>query len=346
MTLELRSIRKRLGSFELPQLDLTVEEEEYFVLLGPSGVGKTVLLEIIAGLLTPDSGRIRWRGQDITATPPERRGFAIVYQDYALFPHMTVLQNIIYGLRSRGVGRTEAIAKARQTAELLNISPLLERMPQALSGGEQQRVALARALVVSSGLLLLDEPLSAVDGRLRQRLQREFKRIQQQTGTTFMHVTHDVDEAVLLGHRVGVMLGDRLRRVGSPAELFRKPDDPDVATFVGMRNIFPVSDYEEGFCQANGVTIHIGERAEPYPHIWIRPEEILLSREAFESSARNQFPCLVDDWQFQEVLVNVRVRIDDLTLNVLVTYGSFEKLEIERGAKLYATFKSSAVHCF
>jgi len=346
MTLALKSVEKRLGSFELPKLDLTVEEGEYFVLLGPSGVGKTVLLEIVAGLLTPDAGEVHWRGRDITTCPPEQRGFAIVYQDYALFPHMNVLQNIVYGLRARGTPINEARALALKTAEQLNIDALLDRMPKTLSGGEQQRVALARALVVSSGLLLLDEPLSAVDMQLRRHLQREFKRIQRETGSTFLHVTHDVDEAVLLGHRVGVMLGDRLRRVGTPADLFRKPDDPEVASFLGMRNIFSVTYGDGGYCRANGVKIHVGDRGEPFPHIWIRPEEILLSEKPFESSARNQFEGSVEEWEFQDVLVNVRVTVGDLTLSVLVTYASFEKLAVEHGRKLYATFKSSAVHCF
>lgn len=346
MTLELQSIRKQLGSFVLPELNLTVEEGEYFVLLGPSGVGKTVLLEIIAGLLSPDAGQIHWRGRDITMCPPERRGFAIVYQDYVLFPHMTVSQNIVYGLRSRGVAQAKARKRAEAAAEQLNILTLLDRMPETLSGGEKQRVALARALVVSSGLLLLDEPLSAVDMRMRRRLQGEFKRIQRRTGTTFLHVTHDVEEAITLGHRVGVMLGDRLHRVGTPAELFRKPDDPEVAAFLGMRNIFAVSPCSGGHCKTNGVRIHVGERPEPYRHIWIRPEEILLSRTAFESSARNQFRCAVEDWEFQDVLLSMRVTVENLTLNALITYTSFEKLGVEQGTELYATFKSSAVHCF
>lgn len=346
MTLELKSVSKRLGSFVLPELNLTVEEGEYFVLLGPSGVGKTVLLEIIAGLLSPDVGEIRWRGRDITSCPPEHRGFAIVYQDYALFPHMTVLQNIVYGLRSRGVAQAQARERVEAVLEQLNISPLLDRMPATLSGGEQQRVALARALVVSSGLLLLDEPLSAVDMRMRRRLQREFKRIQQRTGTTFMHVTHDVDEAVLLGHRVGVMLGDRLHQIGTPVELFRKPNDPEVAAFLGMRNIFEVTPGTEGYCQANGVRVHVGKRSDPYLHIWIQPEEILLSKAPFESSARNQFRCAVEEWEFKEALVGVRVAVDNLSLIALITYGSFEKLEVKQGTELYATFKSSAVHCF
>ena len=346
MTLQLKSVRKRLGSFVLPELDLTVEEGEYFVLLGPSGVGKTVLLEIVAGLLAPDAGEIRWRGRDITTCPPERRGFAIVYQDYALFPHLTVWQNIAYGLHARGVARLDIRERLNATARQLSIESLLARMPATLSGGEQQRVALARALVVAPELLLLDEPLSAVDTCMRRRLQREFRRIQQQTGTTFMHVTHDVDEAVMLGHRVGVMLGDRLHSIATPAELFRTPSSPEVAGFLGMRNILAVSPCTQGYCKTDGVRVHVGERPEPYRQIWIRPEEILLSRAAFESSARNQFNCVVQEWEFQDVLVNVRLAIENLRLSALITRASFEELAVSRGTELYATFKSSAVHCF
>lgn len=346
MTLELRSVRKRLGSFVLPELDLTVEDGEYFVLLGPSGVGKTVLLEMIAGLLIPDAGEIHWGGRDITRYPPERRGFAIVYQDYALFPHMTVMQNIVYGLRSRGLPRAKAEQRAEALAEQLNILSLLDRKPRTLSGGEQQRVALARALVVAPPLLLLDEPLSAVDVPTRRHLQGELKRIQQQVGATFIHVTHDVLEAVALGHRVGVMHGGRLHQVGTPEELVRRPSNREVAAFLGMRNIFAGSPCPDGYCSVQGVKIHVGERADQYRHIWIRPEEILLSGAAFESSARNQFRCVVEGWEFRQVLVEVQLRLGELRLSALITYASFEELTVGQGTQLYATFKSSSVHCF
>jgi len=346
MTLELRSVEKRLDAFTLPALDLTVEEGEYLVLVGPSGVGKTVLLEIIAGLLSPDAGHIYWRGRDVTTRAPEHRGFGIVYQDYALFPHMTVYQNIVYGLNSRRMTKAEARERATVTAEQLGIFPLLDRLPDTLSGGEQQRVALSRALVVTPELLLLDEPLSAVDMRLRRLLRRELKRIQERTGTTFVHVTHDVHEALVLGHRVGVMLDGRLHQIGAPEELFHRPTDSDVADFLGMRNIFAVSEYRMEQCGAAGVRIHVGKRLDPFRHIWIRPEEILLSLSSFESSARNQFPCVVERWEPQDVLIHVRVAIGDMSLSVLITYASFEELGIETGVELCATFKSSAVHCF
>ncbi|UCH84223.1 MAG: ATP-binding cassette domain-containing protein [Candidatus Latescibacterota bacterium] len=346
MTLELKSIKKSLGAFDLPGLDLTVNEGEYLVLVGPSGVGKTVLLEIIAGLMPPDAGRISWRGNDVTRHPPEHRGFGIMYQDYALFPHMTVIENIVYGLRAKNVSKTEARLRAEATARELDILPLLERMPPTLSGGEQQRVALARALVVTPDLLLLDEPLSAVDVRLSRRLRGELKRVQEELGTTFVHVTHDVREALMLGHRVGVMLDGRLRQIDTPAKLFREPSDREVARFLGMQNIFAAQQQEDGFCEADGVRIHVGRRENGYRHVWIRPEEIILSRDSFESSARNQFRCSVVDWDYQDVLVNLRVAVGDMTLNVLLTYASFEKLDVAPGAELHATFKSSSVHCF
>ncbi|MFH1756276.1 MAG: ATP-binding cassette domain-containing protein [Candidatus Latescibacterota bacterium] len=346
MSLELQGITKKLDAFELPAVNLTVRAGEYFVLIGPSGVGKTVLLEIIAGLLRPDAGCVRWHGVDVTNRPPEQRSFSIMYQDYALFPHMTVEQNIMYGMNSRRVAKDEAQARVAEITGLLHIAELLHRFPHTLSGGEQQRVALARALVVKPELVLLDEPLSAVDMHLRHKLQRELKEVQERSRTTFLHVTHDVHEAIRLGHRVGVMLDGQLHQIGSPEELFHKPTDNDVAGFLGMRNIFAVGWCDDGFCEAGGVKIHVGKRPHSYRYIWIRPEEILLSREPFESSARNQLRCAVIDWEFHRVLVNIRLAVEDLIVSVMVTYVSFEKLGIAEGTELCATFKSSAVHCF
>lgn len=346
MTLALSGLTKRLGSFELPPLDLEVAEGEYFVLLGPSGVGKTVLLEIIAGLLRPSAGRISWRGRDVTYLAPEQRGCSIVYQDYALFPHMSVRHNIAYGLRSRGVSRTSADEKVAVAAGQIGIAALLDRVPDSLSGGEQQRVALARALVTSPMLVLLDEPLSAVDLRMRRELRAELKKLHCETGATFMHVTHDVDEALQLGQRIAVMLDGRIRQVGTAESLFQRPSDAAVADFLGIRNILPVTARAGDTCEVDGLRIHVGERKEQYGHIWIRPEEILLSAEPFTSSARNQLRCRVADWEFRDVLVAVKVASGDLLLTVLITYASFEELRLAKDGAVYATFKSSAVHSF
>jgi len=346
MTLELISIRKKLGEFTLKDVSLSVSSGEYFVILGPSGVGKTVLLETIAGLTKPDSGRITWKGRDITCTAPEMRRFALVYQDYALFPHLNMRQNIAYGLKARGWAKHEIDSRVKEVAKLAGIPVLLERFPATLSGGEAQRAALARALAVSPELLLLDEPLSAVDLSMRRTLRQVLKRIHTETGTTVLHVTHDVDEAMELGDRIGVMLDGRLRSIGTPEEIFLMPADLETAVFIGMRNVLKVDPSGEGFCDAYGTKIHVGERNGRFSHIWIRPEEILLSKGAFESSARNQLECEVVDYQLSGVLVSVRVTVGRLTLTAMITYSSFQELGVENGMRIYATFKSSSVHCF
>lgn len=231
--LELRSVAKRLGAFHLRDLDLQMERGEYLVLMGPSGVGKTVLLEIVCGLLRPDRGQVLWDGQAITEVAPEHRRFAVAYQDYALFPHMSVAGNIGYGLRSRGRSRQQTAERVTKVADMLDVRALLARAPSSLSGGEQQRVALARALVTEPRLLLLDEPLSALDGGARLRLRRELKRIQRETNTPFLHVTHDPQEALQLGDRVAIMMEQKIRQIGRPEALLEKPAGQDVAELLG-----------------------------------------------------------------------------------------------------------------
>ncbi len=335
--LELESLGKRLGLFTIADLNLRLNQGEYFVLLGPSGVGKTVLIEMVAGFIAPDAGRILCEGQDITNSPPEARDFAVVYQDYALFPHLTVAANIAYGLRARGVQSKQVAERVRALTEKLNIAALLNRRIGGLSGGEQQRVALARALAPRPRMLLLDEPLAAVDVGLRARLRHELRHIHQHTGTTFLHVTHDPDDALYLADRIGVM---------PPEELFRAPSDADVAEFLGMRNIMTVNSACQGVCHVGSVEIYAALADESISHIWIKPEEILLSRQPFDSSARNQFRCVVTEWENSGPMLAVRICSGDLTLTALVTYESFGELGIDVGAELYCTFKSSAVHCF
>ncbi len=231
--LELRGLSKRLGGFHMSGLDLTLADGEYFVLMGPSGTGKTVLLEIIAGLLAPDRGQVRWRGADITTLPPERRRFAMAYQDHALFPHMNVRDNIAYGPRARGMEAPRLKEAISRVAGLLDIEPLLNRSVGPLSGGEKQRVALARALVTEPRLMLLDEPLSSLDAGARRRLMRELGRIQREAGVPFLHVTHDPEVALALGHRVGVMLDQRIVQVGPPDQVRAAPASDAVAQLLG-----------------------------------------------------------------------------------------------------------------
>ena len=321
--LELKSIAKRLGEMDMSEVSLTLEQGEYFALLGPTGVGKTVLVEIIAGLIRPDGGRVSWDGADITSLPPERRGFAVVYQDYALFPHLSVARNIAYGARACGRHSAEISARTARLAEMLGITELLGRRPETLSGGEQQRVAIARALAPEPKLLLLDEPLSALDTNTRLRLRGELKRINAELGATILHVTHEPEEAMALADRIGVMLDYRLRQIAAPEELFRRPTDASVARFLGMRNVLTVSGVRDDICEVAGQRIHASSADQSTRHIWIMPEELILSDQPFASSALNQFKCSVIDWDHSDALLAVQLACGDLRLVALITYTSF-----------------------
>ena len=291
--LELRSISKRLGSFALTELSAEIQRGEYFVLVGPSGVGKTVLLEIIAGLIPVDGGQVLWCGGGITHVTPERRHFALVYQDYALFEHLSVARNIAYGLAARGVRRTHAVARVHVLAERLGIESLLGRRVESLSGGEQQRVALARALVTEPQILLLDEPLAALDANRRLSLRAELKQLQSERGATFIHVTHDLEEAMSLGDRVGVMLNQRLHQVGTPLGLFRNPSDYEVACFLGMRNVLAVTQANVGRCRACGVEIDVASAVESVRYSLDQARGNPALQAALRFQRRNQFLCSV-----------------------------------------------------
>jgi putative spermidine/putrescine transport system ATP-binding protein len=235
--LSLRGLTKRYqGTVAIDDLTLDVAAGEFLTLLGPSGSGKTTVLMAIAGFVQPTSGEILLDGRPITRLPPEAREFGVVFQGYALFPHMTVAENVAYPLKVRRVASAERASRVRETLDLVQLGHLSDRRPAQLSGGQQQRVALARALVFRPNLLLLDEPLSALDKSLRTELQIELKRLHGRIGTTFVNVTHDQEEAITMSDRIAIMRGGRLMQMGSPAELFERPRSRFVAGFLGRSN--------------------------------------------------------------------------------------------------------------
>ena len=232
------AIRKRFGSVVAADgIDLEIAEGEFFTMLGPSGSGKTTLLRIIAGFERPDSGGVELAGVDVTREPPYLRNVNTVFQDYALFPHMTVAQNVEYGLRVRRIPRGERRERAERALDMVRLSDLGERRPVQLSGGQRQRVALARAIVNEPEVLLLDEPLGALDLKLRQEMQTELKRIQREVGITFIYVTHDQEEALTMSDRLAVMNGGRLEQLGSPVDVYERPATEFVAGFIGVSNL-------------------------------------------------------------------------------------------------------------
>ncbi len=235
--LGLRGITRRYGNFTaVEDVSLSVGSGEFLTLLGPSGSGKTTILMCIAGFVAPSEGAILLDGRDITGLPPERRNFGMVFQGYALFPHMTVAENVAFPLRVRKLGAAEREAKVRAALDLVQLTRFADRRPAQLSGGQQQRVALARALVFDPSLLLLDEPLSALDKKLRAELQEELKALHRRVGRTFVNVTHDQEEALSLSDRVAILNHGRLVQEGPPAALYERPRTRFVADFLGKSN--------------------------------------------------------------------------------------------------------------
>jgi ABC-type Fe3+/spermidine/putrescine transport system ATPase subunit len=271
--LRLENICVRLGDFRLRDLSLSVKAGTYLALLGPTGTGKTVLLETIAGVHHPESGCIYIRDQEVTYLAPEKRHLGIVYQDYALFPHLTVFENIAFGLRLKGVPRLKINQVVSEMAAFLEIGALIKRRPNRLSGGERQRVALARALVMEPFVLLLDEPLSALDRATRSRIQRELKRIHTELGVTIIHITHDVSEAFFLADRLAVMKDGQILQEGSPEEVCRRPQSQSVAELVGLENMLAATVENSRLLTALG-EIHLPQLAAGVSDL---PQQVCLT---------------------------------------------------------------------
>ncbi len=290
--IEITGLHKRFGAMvALHALDLRIEDRQFVTLLGPSGCGKTTTLRLLAGLMEPDGGEITVGGRLLSSAksmvPPERRGMGLVFQNYALWPHMNVFENVAFGLRLQRVGAAETRQRVEAMLSLVGLQGVGDRGPGALSGGQQQRVALARSLVTEPSILLLDEPLSNLDATLRERVRVELKLLQQRTGITFVYVTHDQTEAIALSDRIAVMQGGALQQFGTPREIYERPANRFVADFMGAANLL------EGTVENGQVKLDAGPvLPAPAAHlasgarvaVMLRPEDIVL-RPAADSGA-------------------------------------------------------------
>ena len=301
--LSIRRLRKSFGAVvAVDEVSLDAAPGEFLSLLGPSGCGKSTVLRMVAGLVEPDGGQVVLAGEDITRVAVHRRNLGLVFQSYALFPHMTVLENVAFGLRRRAVGEAELRPRVERMLELVRLGPLGARYPRELSGGQQQRVALARALVTEPGVLLLDEPLSNLDALLRDEMRVELKRLQERLGTTMIFVTHDQAEALILSDRVVVMQAGRVEQIGRPEEVYRRPATPFVARFLGRANFLTGTVAGTG---ADGIVVTVegglsvvagprpGLTAGQRVQVAIRGENIRLELSGAGTDAANRFAATV-----------------------------------------------------
>jgi len=345
--LRIESLSVTLGEFSVKDVSLEILPDEYFIILGPTGAGKTVLLETIAGIHTSNSGRIFLGDREITSIEPHLRNIGMVYQDYMLFPHLTVEENIAFGLRQKKIPRNEQRTRIEEISAVLEIGHLARRYPGSLSGGEQQRVALARALVMRPEILLLDEPMSALDTRTRDRMRMELSRIRKLTGTTIVQITHHLDDVFALADRIAIMREGRIVQAGETLDVFLHPCDTFVAEFLGIGNIIRGNSSRYGnlvqITTRNGPSFYAVSNILGDVVVTLHAEDVILSQAPFVSSARN---CLYGS--VSEIIPSgstVRVILDvGFPLTALLTRESCRDLDLGPGSKVYATFKASAVH--
>jgi molybdate/tungstate transport system ATP-binding protein len=344
--LQLKNLSVQLGDFFMEDVSLDVAQGEFFLIMGPTGAGKSILLESIAGIIEKTKGGIFLKGREITSLPAEKRKISILYQDYALFPHLTVRDNIDYGVRYSKNIPSNHKEYMDSLIETLKLTTLLKRYPATLSGGEQQRTALARALAVHPDLLLLDEPLSALDPPFRAEIRSLLKSIQEKTGVTTLMVSHDLSDALSLANRMAVIHEGTIVQQGPVHEVFRRPATSFIASFTGMTNIIPVT-FHETRAVTGTHSIFLTEKPEKAAgNIAIRPEDITLSFEPLDSSMRNSFKAEVKSVTTHGFYEEVLCETENMILRVHISPSSRDSLAIEKKSTIYCSFKATAVHAF
>jgi spermidine/putrescine transport system ATP-binding protein len=320
VVIALDHVTKRFGAFlAVDDADFAIRRGEFFSMLGPSGCGKTTTLRMIAGFEQPTSGQVQLEGKDVSRVPPYKREVNTVFQQYALFPHMTVWENVAFGLRAKKVARAEIGPRVDEMLAVVRLTEFARRKPAQMSGGQQQRVALARALVNYPSALLLDEPLGALDLKLRQAMQLELKRIQREVGITFIFVTHDQEEALTMSDRIAVMCDGRVEQIGTPEEIYHQPASVFVAGFIGMANLIPAR--VDGFDGELAITRVAGDRFVPAPPrsgldrgalatLMVRPERLHV-RVAEPTDGLVGIPAAVVDLVFQGPVIRLGLRAED-----------------------------------
>ncbi len=339
-------LSKRIDAFSLREISLEVAQGDYYVLLGRSGAGKTQLLELICGLTPPDSGRIFLEGEEITRKRVQDRGIGLVFQDLALFPHYSVKDNIMYSLKIKNLSLKERVERVQHAAAEMNITDLLLRRPNSLSGGEKQRVALARTLVTQPKILLLDEPMASVDASLKDDIRRMLRRLNR-SGQTIIHVTHDFGEAISLASRVGVMHNGRIIQEGTPLQVFSHPVNRFVARYAGIKNFFRVT-FIKSYNSCSGITEKRTKFRLPkgcYPSaglLIIGSSEVLLSRQGAAGVQINNIHGIIDDVVPSPTGFEITVNAGDF-FYADITHREMEENRFVTGEKVIVSFRSESL---
>jgi spermidine/putrescine transport system ATP-binding protein len=346
--IELRGVTKRFGTFTaVDKVDLTVEDGEFLTLLGPSGCGKTTLLRLMSGFETPDEGRVLLGGEDITDVPPYKRPLNQVFQSYALFPHLTVKGNIAFGLRMQKLPKKEIESRIKEVVETVSLKGMEDRYPNQLSGGQRQRVALARAVVCRPKVLLLDEPLSALDAKLRHAMRLELKHLQRKLGLTFVFVTHDQEEALTISDRIAVVHQGRIEQLGNTIDVYHRPSTPFSADFLGQSNLFRVDVIAREGKHARvrmpgGLNWFVDADNMP-PNarkalVSIRPEKIYVSKSRVD--AEMVFDAFVEEEIFKGAMDELWLRVHGVKLTALVANESAIQEAIHEGDRVHCGLHS------